>query len=255
MYTVTFFATKGGVGRTVSTMAIASGFLALGKRVAVIDCTDLSGCKLDGRRPSALQSWAQNMAACKFQAPELELIECWTGEQVEDSLAEAEVCGVDVVLIDTTSRLKAPQKAALGFADLIISPANGPLEARCIVKGISDHLEAPEHVMGLVTGCRLEAFEAYETRAAFDFHPVFQSELPWAEALSDQVINGHIEHFASELACKPDRPGYARFRRAQAAWVAVLQLTFEIQWALKGQRLEPCFGVQSPFHNERKAVA
>ena len=36
MHTITFFATKGGSGRTVSTMALASGFLALGNRVMVM---------------------------------------------------------------------------------------------------------------------------------------------------------------------------------------------------------------------------
>ncbi len=45
MQTITFFADKGGSGRTVSTVALASGFLAQGKRGAVMDYGDLAGCK------------------------------------------------------------------------------------------------------------------------------------------------------------------------------------------------------------------
>lgn len=109
--------------------------------------------------------------------------------------------------------------------------------------------------MCLINGCRNGALEAKETRKAFDYHPVFRSELPWAEALSDQILNGDVSHFVSSLACKPDKPGFARFRDAQAAWVAVQRLTIEVEWALKGQRLEQFVGEQAAYAYKRKAVA
>jgi cellulose biosynthesis protein BcsQ len=37
MKTIALFANKGGSGRTVTAMALASGFLTQGKRVAVMD--------------------------------------------------------------------------------------------------------------------------------------------------------------------------------------------------------------------------
>lgn len=255
MHTITFFATKGGAGRTIATMALASGFLAQGKRVAVMDSTDLAGSNPKGKHPSTLQNWMTQMVACKFRPPQLELIECRTREEVEDSTAAANARGIDVLLIDTSARLYEPQLAALGLADLIITPAIGPFEAKCIVEGVDQYLGAPEHLFGLVNGCLNGAAEAAETRNAFGYHPVFQSELPCAEALSDQILNGDIAHFVSSLACKPDKPGYARFRDAQAAWVAVQRLTFEVEWALKGQRLEPFVGEQSVYAYKRKAVA
>ncbi|MEL6640830.1 MAG: ParA family protein [Pseudomonadota bacterium] len=255
MHTITIFANKGGSGRTIATMALASGFLAQGKRVAVMDCTDLAGGSADGRFPSTLQTWMIQMAACKFRPPQLELIECKTRDEVEDSAAAAEARGFDILLIDTKARLEEAQLAALGLADLIITPAISPVEAKCIVEGISDYLECPEHLMGLITGCRNGALEANETRKAFSFHPVLQSELPWAEAISDQLLNGDIAHFVSSLACKPDKPGFARYRDALKAWIAVQRLTFEVAWALNGQRLDPFTGDQSPFAYKRKAVA
>lgn len=250
MYGITKFSNKGGSGRTITTMALASGFLAQGKRVAVMDCSDLAGLET-----SPLRQWVTQMAACKFRPPQLELIECQTREEVEDSAAAANARGVEVLLIDTSARIYEPQLVALGLADLIVAPATGPFEASCIVEGISEHLSTPEHLFGLICGCRNGAPEAAETRAAFGYHAVFQSELPWTEALSDQIQHGDIAHFTSMLACKPGKPGFARFREAQAACTAVQRLTFEVEWALNGQRLEPYIGDQSPFSYLRKSIA
>ncbi|MEJ6405096.1 division plane positioning ATPase MipZ [Yoonia sp. 2307UL14-13] len=255
MHTITFFANKGGSGRTIATMALASGFLSQGKRVAVMDCIDLAGGSADGRFRSTLQNWMVHMAACRFRPPQLELIECKTRDGVEDSAAAADARGIDILLVDTKARLEEPQLAALGLADLIIAPAISPVEAKCIVEGVSDYLGCPEHLLGLITGCRNGALEAAETRKAFRYHPVLQSELPWSEAISDQLLNGDIAHFVSSLACKPDKPGFARYRDALKAWVAVQKFTFEVAWALEGQRLEPFTGDQSPFAYKRKAVA
>ncbi|MEO0831501.1 MAG: hypothetical protein AAFY03_13715, partial [Pseudomonadota bacterium] len=187
--------------------------------------------------------------------PQLELIACKSRDEVEDRAAAAEAGGFDILLVDTKARLEEPQLAALGLTDLIIAPAISPVEANCIVEGISDYLGCPEHLMGLITGCRNGALEAAETRKAFRYHPVLQSELPWAEAISDQLLNGDIAHFVSSLTCKPDKPGFARYRDALKAWVAVQRLTFEVAWALDGQRLDPFTGDQSPFAYKRKAVA
>ncbi|UWR15602.1 hypothetical protein [Sulfitobacter sp. M368] len=254
MHTITFFANKGGSGRTVATMALASGFLAQGKRVAVMDCTDLAGCNPTGPHPSTLQNWLKQMAACKFRPPQLELIECQTREEVEDSAAAADAQGIDILLIDTFARIREPQIAALGIADLVIAPAISPFEARCILDGIDEYLGPAEDVICLVNGCRNGAAEAAETRCAFGHHAVFLSELPWAEALSDQIINGDIAHFTSSLTCRSDKPGFARFREAQFAWTAVQRFAFEVEFALNGHRLEPFDGL-SAYPIKRKAVA
>lgn len=254
MHTITFFANKGGSGRTVATMALASGFLNHGKRVAVMDCTDMAGSSLTGKHPSTLQNWMAQMAACKIRPPMLELVECKTPEEVEDSAAAADARGVDVLLIDTAARIREPQIAALGIADLVIAPAVGPFEARCILEGIDEYLGPTEDLMCLVNGCRNGALEAAETRRSFGHHAVFQSELPWAEALSDQILNGDIGHFTASLACRPDKTGFARFREAQAAWTAVQRFAFEVEWALDDRRLVP-FDGHSSYPIKRKAVA
>lgn len=99
MHTITFFATKGGTGRTVSTMALASGFLAMGKRVLVLDCTDEA--KADPRRetPSTLQRWRKAMSASHISDDRLQLLDCATREDVEDLLASADTDGFDIALI------------------------------------------------------------------------------------------------------------------------------------------------------------
>lgn len=254
MHTVTFFANKGGSGRTIATMALASGFLAQGKRVAVMDCTDQAGCNPNGPHPSTLRNWMKQMIACKFRPPQLELIECRTPEEVEDSAAAADARGIEILLIDTAARIRRLQIAALGVADLVIAPAISPFEAKCILDGIDEYLGPTEDVMCLINGCRNGAAEAAETRNTFGHHTVFLSELPWAEALSDQILNGDIGHFTNSLACRHDKTGFARFREAQAAWTAVQRLAFEVEFALNGHRLEPFDGL-SAYPIKRKAVA
>lgn len=250
MHTITFYAPKGGSGRTVATMALASGFLGQGKRVAVMDCSNVAGNK-----DAPLSQWSGQMRACGINPPQLQVIACRTEDEVEDRAAEAQMQGIDILLIDLTAQINAAQLAALGLADLVIAPANGPLEARFILEGSDKHLGTTDDVMGLINGCMNGPAHAERTRATFGALPVFQSELPWAEALSDQIINGDIPFFADSLTRKPGKPGYARFRDAQAAWVAVQRLTFEVEWALDGHRLEPVEVDTSPFMFRGKAVA
>lgn len=250
MQTITFFANKGGSGRTVSAMALASGFLAQGRQAAVMDCSDLAGCKA-----SPLRAWRQQMATCDFHRQQLDLIECQTRAEVEDCSAAAQSRGVDVLLIDTSARIYEPQLVALDMADLIIAPAIGPLEAKRIADGIGEYLEAPEKLYGLVIDSQNRLTQATKTRQAFRHFHVFNSELPWAEALSEQLLNGGIAEFVAKLARSSDEPGFARFRAAQAAWNAVQRLTFEVEWAMDGYRLEELDSGQSIVPFGRRSVA
>ena len=255
MHTITIHAAKGGSGRTTAVMALASGFLALGKRVMVMDCTSQACRGPKCQDPTTLQTWLTAMEACRLRPPQLELVECPTDKRLEDALAAATTRGFDIVLIDTQVYPENALSMALAKADLIVVPATGPLQARHSSQSISEQFDCPEHIIGLITGHRHGAVEAAEIRAAFGTLPVLQSELPGSEALAEQILYGDIAHFNSMLACKSGQPGYARYREAQAAWAAVQRLTFEVEWALNGLRLEPFEGDTSPFSYIRKSVA
>ena len=255
MHTITIHAAKGGAGRTTAVMALASGFLALGKRVMVMDCTSQTCRGPKCQEPTTLQAWFAAMEACRFRSPQLELIECPTNERVEDALAAAATRGFDIVLIDTQAYPENALSMALAKADLIVVPATGPLEARFSSQSISEQFDCSEHIIGLITGHRHGAAEAAEIRSAFGTLPVLHSELPISEALAEQILHGDIAHFTSMLACKSDQPGYARYREAQAACSEALALTIEVQWALQGLRLEAFEGDTSPFSYIRKSVA
>lgn len=238
MHTITFFATKGGTGRTVSTMALACGFLALGKRVLVMDCTDQATTDPRTDLPSTLQRWRKAMSASHVHNDRLQLFACESREAVEDMLASADTNGFDIALIDTCTLPKEPQGAALGRSDLILSPAIGPVEAKHVASGINEYLIEPDNVLGMIPGCRAGAQDIPATRKAFGDLPLLQTVLPWSEAIDAQVMHGDIGHFTASLACKLGHPGYGRYREAQAAWSAVLTLTAEVQWALQGMRLQ-----------------
>lgn len=237
MHTITLFAPKGGTGRTTATMALASGFLAVGKRVLVMDATDQAAPKPYCPYPTTLRKWHGAMSVCEIHSHRLGLTEVHTPAQVADGLALAASRGADIALIDTQTMPQAPQIEALTRSDLILTPATGPFEARRAVRGIATYLAEPANLLGLVTGCRNGADEVTDTRAAFGNTPVLRTALPWAEALADLTLHGDIPGFVGALACSENDPGYARFREAQAAWAAVLALTCEVQWALDGLRL------------------
>lgn len=255
MHTITIHAAKGGSGRTTTVMALASGFLALGKRVMVMDCTSQTCRSPKCQELSTLQTWLAAMEACQFRTLQLELAECPTDEHVEDALAAATTRGFDIVLIDTQAYPEDARSMALAKADLIVVPAIGPLEARFSSQSIGEKFDCPEHIIGLITGHRHGTAEATEIRAAFGALPVFHSELSASEALAEQILHGDIAHFTSMLACNSGQPGYARYCAAHAAYSEVLALTIELQWALQGLRLEVFEGDTSPFSYIRKSVA
>ncbi|MHA3915197.1 ParA family protein [Halovulum sp. GXIMD14793] len=255
MHTITIHAAKGGSGRTTAVMALASGFLALGKRVMVMDCTSQTCRGRKCQELTTLQAWLAAMEACRFLPPQLELAECPSDERVEDALAAAATRGFDIVLMDTQVYPEDALSMALAKADLVVVPATGSIEAGLSSQSIDEQFDCPEHIIGLITGHRHGGVEAAEIRAAFGTLPVLHSELPVSEALAEQILHGDVAHFTSMLACKSGQPGYARYREAQTAWSEVLALTIELQWALKGLRLEAFEGDISPFSYIRKSVA
>ena len=238
MKTVTVFVTKGGAGRSTAVMALSCGFLALGKHVVVMDCTGQVGWKMGHEISTTLGAWGSQMQTSNLLPGRLELIQCHSQRQVVDEWAAAKTRGFDLLLFDTQHRLEDHQSAALGLADLIVAPATGAFEARCTASSIQDILGFSEHLFGLVTGCRNGCFEIAETRAAFRDISVFLSALPFSEALADLTLIGDVKRFASSLSCKNEDPGFARYQGALATWHAVQQLTYEVQWALNGQRLQ-----------------
>ena len=239
MHTITFFATKGGTGRTISTMALASGFLAMGKRVLVLDCTDEADTDPKRDTPSTLQRWHKAMSVSQVGEDRLQLLDCATREEVEDMLASADTDGFDIALIDTRILPKEPQGAALGRSDLILAPAIGPFEAKNVVQGINEYLVEPDNVLGMIPGCRAGDKEIPVTHEAFDDIPVLSTTLPWSEAIGDQTVHGDIGKFVASLMCEQFGTGYGRFRDSRSAWSAVLAL-LTVGWQYSKVAQEDC---------------
>jgi len=257
MHTITTFANKGGAGRTTAVMALACGFRATGKRVAVMDCSGDPGWHTGNDLPSMLRSWKlmAKDVLLDIDAHPFRLFQPRTSQQIEDEWAVAKAAGFDVLLIDTQHRLEKQQSVSLGLADLVIAPANGTIEAKCTADSIHDVLGFSENVFGLITGCRNGAAEAFEMRATFRNHSVFQSELPWAEVFNSLSKIGNIERFVASLHCTSRDTGFARYSSAHDAWQAVRHLTQEVGWALRGYRLTP-FNTDHPVYGfQREAVA
>ena len=238
MHTITTFATKGGAGRTTTILALACGFMAIGKRVAIMECSDVAGRKGPPDQTQTLLDWVDKMNKTGVQSSDLKFLPCRTAQEVEDSVALMESCGYDILLIDTQPWIEQPHCAALRLANLIIAPATGPFEAQTTIRSITNHLDAADNLIGLVTPRDEVAAVAARTRAAFGGYPVFQTELPSAQLLSNIMASGDIAQVVSDLHCQSNEPNFAQYRNALTAWTAVQQLTLEVQWALNGQRLK-----------------
>jgi len=139
-------------------------------------------------------------------------------------------------------------------AGLVVLPATGLWEARCAVKGIEEHFDEADHIFGLIIGNRYGDAEAKKIRSIFSPPPVFQSTLPYCEAMADQILHGHITTLVSSLACPLSEPGYARFLEARLAWVALMELTVELLWTLRGLRLEEFSPSHTPYSSRRKSL-
>ncbi len=145
MHTITVFAPKGGSGRTTAVMALAAGFLALGKQVLVQDVTEYPV-----RKNAMLRRWFDGMAADGAGAGRLDYAACFSGEQVSDAHAAARARGVEILLIDTGRYLDPQQRTALHLADLVLCPAIGTMEAGAVAEGVG--LEHPAAGPFLVAG-------------------------------------------------------------------------------------------------------
>ncbi|MBO9403343.1 ParA family protein [Shimia sp. R9_3] len=238
MYIVATFSPKGGSGKTTAIMALAFGMITQGKRVAVMNCNEQAAVSLASRHSSDLKVWYDQFSAGLIRSTQLKLFECTSVENVQDAMAVARTEGFDVLLIDTSAILESPQLAAIEAADLVVAPAITTVEAMHIIRGIKNLDLDTTNFVGLVTGCRSGPQEIQEIRNAFGECEMFHSELPWASVFAHQILYGDLAQKTASLACSPGRPGYARFIDAQSAFVSALRLSFEIEWMLKGLRLD-----------------
>jgi cellulose biosynthesis protein BcsQ len=268
MLVIVFLATKGGAGRTTALVAVASGLVALARRVLVLDATPQRHWPTG---LSTLQRWEAGLRVDGVDAHDLGVAAVRGSAALLDRLARAARDGWDAVLVDTSADLDDEAAAALLRADLVVCSFTNDHVAALVGAGVSERAAGlvtdGTPVRGLATGLRGRAHDHEAARAAFRDAAdgdVLVSELPGSELLGFVATEGHLPALVHSRASGAwsgptfdlpvSRAGQAWRARTGAraalplsfaeqqddrrAWAACLELACEVLWAAQGLTLQ-----------------
>ena len=202
MRVITLLAAKGGVGRTVATLALAAAYLARGRRVRVVDAGDgARGLPKDDA--GDLEGWWGRVAQGTDLAGLLRVSTARDASGLLTTLDHAagapEDGGAEVVLVDTAGRTDDRARLALRASDLVIAPFRNAADATWVIEGLGRDL-ARTGLTALALPCGVEG---------------------------DAEAAGH-RFRESERASSGGKDGSARLRLARAALPASLPLVHQL---------------------------
>ena len=248
MRVITLLAAKGGVGRTVATLALAAAYLARGVRVRVVDASDgARGLPRDDA--GDLEGWWGRVAwntdlagllrvsTARDASGLLTALDCAAGAP-EDG-------GAEVVLIDTAGRTDDRARVALRASDLVIAPFRNAADATWVIEGLGRDL-ARTGLTALALPCGVEG-DAEEAG-----HRFLESErassggkdgstrlrlaravLPASLPLVHQLWHGPLPGLGPATVA-PEGADEEATAEARAAWAAALTLAEEAWGAATG---------------------
>ncbi|NBB81364.1 MAG: hypothetical protein GVY36_18305 [Verrucomicrobia bacterium] len=185
MQIITFFAAKGGVGRTTAVRATASALLWAHKRVLILDLTSVP----KGLTP--LQEWQNLMAAQGFGQKQLSVQLVRDIEHLAFALRFAEREKVDYVLVDTPNRPTDLVLDTLRRTTIIVAPANGDTEAALVSEAMDRYQPVDVPAYGLITGVRSTDEERF-VRSCFVGMPTLKYTLPRSDLFRRQSLRGDL---------------------------------------------------------------
>lgn len=240
MFTVTFFAPKGGTGRTTALMVLASGLMSLGYRVAIVDASDEVGPSWSD--DSSLYSWFEAIERNVSNRGRLKVGSCGSVEQLRELHAQAEDEGYKFLLVDTGQQPDETQLHAACLSDVVISPLSGVLEARGVSKGFSDHLNFDVPVLGIATNLSAWAEELDHVRNSFSAGSLMKTELPFSNLLRDPIEYGKLSFGIlsshTDAKCPENGMCHWQLRELRHLWRATMSFTLEVYWWLHEQDLQ-----------------
>jgi cellulose biosynthesis protein BcsQ len=194
VHIITFFTPQSASGKTTATLAAASGLIAVGKRVAVID----AACGTV--RPTRLQDWEDRMVEAGHLADQLKVIPVDCSSDIGKILDDLGDEDMDSVLVDGPSHPETQPQEALDRSTLVILPANGVMKAVFSCSSLGRHLRRPVHVYGLVTGAPDSGEEGRIREGFLDETPVMLASLPQHGLFKRQSAEGDLFRIATPRA-------------------------------------------------------
>lgn len=246
MQLITFFATKGGSGRTTAMMTTASGLIAAGHSVAVLDLTEQARPGwIFG--PSFISQWEDRMVETGARA-NLVTAPAWDHETAATALDRFFRDRFDFVLVDTAKSPTATTTSVMNQSDIVIVPMRGPHEAAWSSNWLAANRYPRQRTYGLVTGASDRDDERL-ARATFIGAPMLRSSLPRLAALDGQLNTGLLHakrRFADGIPDDEQDECMLLSYDWIAAYSAADSLCAEIKSLLKGQTY-PAYPVNTPL--------
>lgn len=247
MRLITYFAPKGGSGRTTAMMTTASGLIAAGHSVAVLDLTEQArpGWVFG---PSFISQWEDRMVETGARADQLVTSPAWDHETAATALDRFFREKFDYVLVDTAKRPDPTSTWIMNQSDLVIVPIRGSHEAAWSSNWLAANRYPNHRTFGLVTGSRDQNDERW-ARMSFTGGPMLHSSLKWLATIEAQFDTGLLH---SKRRFEGDDPNDKRNMdmRSKLDWLASYHaanaLCAEIKHLLECQTY-PAYVVNAPL--------
>jgi VirC1 protein len=189
MHTITFFAPKGGTGRTTAIVAVAAALIDMGHRVGVLDLTEQARWPFG---PSDISRWEDSMVTSGIGAEALTTAPGWDRQSVARAFERFADIGCTRVLVDTSRDHSDLTEDVINQSDLVILPFVSCLEAQVISDWGFTARYPQARAFGLATGLvETPAQIAFHRRAFFGM-PLLNTGLLHTHLFELQVPEGSL---------------------------------------------------------------
>lgn len=247
MQLITYFAPKGGAGRTTAMMTTASSLVAAGHSVAVLDLTEQAQPGwIFG--PSVISEWEDRMVETGAKAGRFVTVPATDHETAAMTLDRFFREKFDYVLVDTAKNPNPTTISIMNQSDLVIVPMRGPHEATWSSNWFAKNRYPKRRTYGLVTGATGRDDERL-ARATFTGVPMLHSELQFLDTLNSQFKTGMLHaqrRFEYGIASDEQEECMLLSYDWIAAYSAADRLCGEIKRLLQGQAY-PAYPVNTPL--------
>lgn len=191
MHIITFFAPKGGSGRTTALMTAAAALIEAGHRVGVLDMTEQARTASRIGK-SFITQWEDSMVKSGISAEELTTIPAWDEETRQRAMMHFAHSGCTRVLVDTPKIPNDLVVEMLHRSDVTVMPFTSYMEATFISEWSFTTKIPNKKVFGLPTGLTGSAEEQDIHRKAFLGAPLLNAELEHNDIYPNQLTTGSI---------------------------------------------------------------
>ena len=205
---ITFISMKGGAGKTISLMALASALVERGHRVAVLEADEVT----------PVTKWRKHALSKKTWNPDVFIHQARTVEDLKIAFEGIEKDEVDYVLVDTAGGGSDLNQTLILNSQLVIVPTGlDPTEMDALFETCNylievvdgSAVEIPVVILLNRTPTRDSALSVTHRRGLTTLieaqMPVLESRLPRRQVHADTASSGILKRYYQHCRSRPDR--------------------------------------------------